>query len=87
MILAAGTGERVAASNCLFMVHANLNEPNNSKLNSLEIERTNGFWRAHAELPPDWFPMTGDDSYFLSAEEAVEFGIIDRVVPKADNAP
>lgn len=79
MVLAAGTGQRVAASNCTIMVHANLDDPESSRSASLESRRQHGVWRAHARLPEEWFPLTGERSYYLTAEEAARLRIVDRV--------
>jgi len=80
MIAAAGSGRRVASANALFMVHANLPTSQAAgSVEALEKQRIEHFWRSRAQLPADWFPMTGDDEHYLSAEEARRFGIIDEV--------
>ena len=43
-------------------------------------------WREKTDLPEDWFPMTRDEAYYLTPEEALEMGIIDEVsVAEASN--
>jgi len=80
VILAASTGERTASADTLIMVHANLDDSTEPfSYDRLDRARYERLWREHAELPVDWFPMTRDVSYFLSAEEALDYGIIDRI--------
>jgi hypothetical protein len=38
-----------------------------------------GFLAIQTDLPEDWFPMTGDEAYYLTPEEAVEMNIIDEL--------
>ena len=81
MILACATGTRYAYPNSLIMIHSNLEEsqePYSSEmLDTIRVER---FWKASAKLPDHWFPLTGDKEYYLSAQEAREFDIIDEIL-------
>jgi len=87
MILAAGTGVRSASRNAIIMVHANAfdsQEPFSIEMKS--NRRYERLWREKTDLPEDWFPMTRDEAYYLTPEEAVEMGIIDEVsVAEASN--
>ena len=33
----------------------------------------------YTEIPSNWFPLTSDSSYYMSASQALEFAIIDEV--------
>jgi ATP-dependent Clp protease protease subunit len=81
LVLTAGTGTRYAAPNALIMVHANLADSvapfSGERLDRARYER---LWQATADLPADWYPMTSDDAYYVTAEEALEFGMVDEIV-------
>ncbi len=82
LILAAGTGIRTAASHALLMVHANLdNSTAPYSYDRLDRARYETLWRDHAALPAGWFPMTSDRTYYLTPRQALEFKVIDKVVP------
>jgi ATP-dependent Clp protease protease subunit len=87
MILAAATGRRTSTPNTILMVHANLEESNGvHSFERLARERYEHLWRTHAHLPERWFPMTGDDEYYLSPAKALEYGIIDEITTPRDGA-
>ena len=80
LIVAAGTGHRVASENALLMVHANLEDPpEDGTWESLEQARYEALWRKVATLPAEWFPMTRDRAHYLGPEEAVRLGLVDEV--------
>lgn len=82
MILVAGTGRRTATRNAIIMVHANsVDDDQQYTYEGLETERYRRLWQEHASLPDEWYPMTNDDEYYLSAEESLEFDIIDEILP------
>ncbi len=82
MILAAGTGRRIASPNAVLMLHANLEEPDGSDdWTVLEQHRVEGLWRQHSRVPAEWYPMTGDASYYMTAEQALGWGVIDEIRP------
>jgi ATP-dependent Clp protease protease subunit len=80
IVLAGGTGTRSATPNSLLMVHANV-EDSAEEFSSgqLGVERESRFWMEHARLPKQWFPLTSDTTYYLSPEQALEYGIVDAV--------
>ena len=43
-----------------------------------ELAREERFWKTRARLPGDW-DLAGGGSYYLTAEEAREYGIVDVV--------
>lgn len=87
MILAAGTGGRKALPNAVVMVHDNLSEDKGEySLGRAERATELAFWKRTAKLPSDWFTQKGDFSYFLNAEQAMEFGLVDEIVPRVERA-
>jgi ATP-dependent Clp protease protease subunit len=88
LILCAGTGERTATANAILMVHANLVGSNGQySFNRVSRRRFERTYRECASLPGEWFPMTGDDLYYLSPEQALDFGIIDGIREPRRQAP
>ena len=84
MILAAGTGRRIASPNAVLMLHANLEEPDGSgDWTLLEQQRVERLWRQRSRVPQQWYPMTGDVSHYMTAEQALEWGVIDEIRPAA----
>ena len=83
LILAAGTGRRYATADAVLMVHASLDEDNKRPYSyeRLALQRYERIWREHAALPDDWFPLVGDEEYYLSAQEALQFKLIDEIAP------
>ena len=80
VLLAAATGERSAGPNCILSVHANRSSseaeygwPNR------DLKRYEDHFQALTRMPAEWFPLTADRSYYLTAAEALEFGIIDAI--------
>ncbi len=80
LIVAAGTGRRIASENALLMVHANLDEPpGDGTWEALEQERYEALWRRVATLPEEWYPMTFDRTYYLGPEDALRYGLVDEI--------
>lgn len=81
LILAAGTGRRLATPNALLMIHASLDEDSKRPYSyeRLALERYERVWRERASLPDDWFPMVGGEEYYLSPKEALQFKLIDEI--------
>ena len=80
MILVSATGKRYATPNAILAVHIN-NEDSTEPYSAEPIEkhRDEQLFRSRARLPKDWYPMIGDRTYYLSAEDALEFGLIDAI--------
>jgi ATP-dependent Clp protease protease subunit len=79
LVVAGGTGTRAASSDALLMVHANLEDAREPfAQETRELAREERFWKTHARLPGDW-DLAGGGSYYLTAEEAKEYGIVDVV--------
>ena len=81
VVLAGGTGKRIGYENSIIMVHAN-REKGSGEYNweSLDFERFSSFWRKHSSIPEKWTMIEGDESFYLSADQALEYGIIDEVI-------
>ncbi len=80
LIVAAGTGQRVASENALLMVHANLDPPPaDGTWESLEQARYEALWRQVATLPEAWYPMTFDRTHYLGPEDALRYGLVDDI--------
>jgi ATP-dependent Clp protease protease subunit len=82
LVLTSATGRRTAAPNAIVMIHANLgtsSEPYSYE--KLAQDRYESLYREYSALPESWFPMTEDKMYYLSAQEALDFKIIDEVIP------
>jgi ATP-dependent Clp protease protease subunit len=95
LLLAAGTpGMRYALSNARIMVH----QPSGGfQGQASDIERhaediikmkrrLNEVYVKHTKKSYDTIDKTLDRDYFMTAEQAQEFGLIDRVLEKRDQA-
>lgn len=82
LILAAATGRRYATENSVLMIHTNLDAAAESdSYERLSLERYERVYRERTSLPADWYPMTDDKEHYLSPQQALEFGLVDEVVP------
>jgi ATP-dependent Clp protease, protease subunit len=81
IILASGTGTRYCLPNSLIMVHVvenhGVDEPQDYKYEARKREEA--FWRRHAKLPEDYFPMDTERCYYFSPEEALQYGLVDEI--------
>ena len=95
-LLAAGTkGKRVALPNSRIMIHQPLGGTSKRQASDIEIE-ANEILRMKDNLNKSLADMTGqpfekiekdtDRDYFLSAEEAKNYGLIDRVITHPSEA-
>ena len=82
-LLAAGTGKRRAFEGAVVMIHGLTINPLAPK-SFVERMRNNheAFWRKHAHLPDGWLPFAAGTNHFLSAEQALEYGMVDEVVKR-----
>jgi ATP-dependent Clp protease protease subunit len=79
-ILAAGTGKRRALPSATVMLHIVEEKGDERYSDALASrKREEAFWRRHAKLPAEFFPMDAEKEYYLSAKEALEFGIVDEI--------
>ena len=81
IIVASGTGTRAAYAHALLMVHDNLSEDGSRYSNDTkENQRMYTFWRAFKQLPKTWFTKVTDEANYITAEEALEFGLVDTIL-------
>jgi ATP-dependent Clp protease protease subunit len=86
LLVAGGTGTRLATPDALLMVHANLEDSAEPFAQEpRELAREVRFWREVARLPDDW-ALDDDQSYYLTAAEAKEFGIVDAIRAAPEHA-
>jgi ATP-dependent Clp protease, protease subunit len=83
MLLAAGTGKRRASRGAVIMLHGLKvsGRPPPGLMNKVQDAYTH-FWRQRARLPESWLPMPLGVLHVLSAEEALEYGVVDEVVER-----
>lgn len=82
IILAAGTGARSAMPNTIVMVHANVEAGEGSFDGStLDFQRFRQFWSQNSKVPMSWIDTIEDEEYYLSAQEALNYQIIDAILP------
>lgn len=91
LIMAAATGERIAGPNAHFSLHIRYGsyddeDGEESKEYAAPDDRVNQYYQQHTKIPQDWFPLEDDRDYYLNAQQALEFGLIDRI-GKASFAP
>lgn len=82
MILTAGTGRRTVTPNGVVSVHVTSEEPESEgefASEPLLEKRVENLFRTTAKLPEDWYPMVGENHYYLSPQQALEFGVIDAI--------
>ncbi len=83
MLLAAGTGKRRAAHGAVIALHGleTFGKPLPDQTEWMPDAYTD-FWRQRSRLPKSWLPLKPDVLHVLSAEQALEYGIVDEVVGK-----
>jgi ATP-dependent Clp protease, protease subunit len=82
LILAAATGTRYATEDAVLMIHTNLEESTEAgSFEQLAQERYERVYRERTTLPSDWYPMTDGKSHYVGPKEALEFHLIDEIVP------
>ncbi len=83
MLLAAGTGKRRAFRGAVIVVHGLMVNGSHPKDYVARIQDSyTEFWRKHARLPQAWLPLPFDSTHILTAEQALEYGIVDEVVDR-----
>ena len=80
VLMASGTGKRIAYPNTLFSIHISHCENEDDRPYSQFPDRVNGFLQKLTKLPANWFPLEAGRSYYLTASEAKKFGLIDSIM-------
>jgi ATP-dependent Clp protease, protease subunit len=88
LLLAAGTGTRRAFHGAVIVIHGLHfhGKPPPGFLDDMQASYTE-FWRKRSRLPQSWLPLPFDSFRVLSAEQALEYGIVDEVFDKSKTPP
>ena len=90
-LLAAGAdGKRIALPNSRIMIHqpsgGAKGQATEIQIHAKELlytrERLNGILAKHTKQPLDVIEKDTDRDYFMSAEEALKYGIVDKIIEK-----
>jgi ATP-dependent Clp protease protease subunit len=83
LLLAAGTGKRKAFRGSIVVVHGMTVR---GKLPADMIAQTQDgytrFWRQRARLPESWLPLPQNVVHVLSAEQALEYHLVDEIIER-----
>jgi ATP-dependent Clp protease, protease subunit len=82
-LLAAGTGERAAFSNALIIIHgitAKGSPP--PRVKDILQDYYTAFWKRRTHLPETWVPIPPGKLIFLTAQDALKYGLIDKIIDK-----
>ena len=83
LLLAAGTGKRKAFRGAMIIVHGVKvhGKPPHGALEQIQNAYTQ-FWRERTHLPEAWLPIPPDTIHVLSAEQALQYGLVDELIGK-----
>ena len=83
LLLAAGTGKRRAFHGAMIILHGLKvqGRPPHGTFTVIQNSYTQ-FWRQHARLPESWLPIPPDTLHVLTAEQALQYGLVDELVEK-----
>ncbi|RKO89846.1 Clp protease proteolytic subunit /Translocation-enhancing protein tepa, partial [Blyttiomyces helicus] len=93
LLLAAGEpGQRCILPNGRVMIHqpsgGASGQASDIAIHAKEIldirERLNAIFHKHTHQPLDWIEKTMERDHFMSAESALKYGIVDRIMLKRD---
>jgi len=79
-LLAAGTGKRIALEGTVIVIHGMqfAGTPPPGAPENLQGYYTS-FWAKKARLPKEWLPLPPGEVHVFTAQQAVDFGVVDRV--------
>ena len=86
MLLAAGTGKRAAFRGAMIVVHGmkvdrNLRKEHKDYIDGIQAYYM-AFWQQRARLPAQWLPIPLNTLHSLTAEQALEYGLIDTIIER-----
>jgi len=83
LLLASGTGKRRAFRGAVIMLHGLTwrGNPPPEYTKPIQDDYTQ-LWRKRARLPESWLPLPFGVFHILSAEQALEYGIVDEVIDR-----
>jgi ATP-dependent Clp protease, protease subunit len=83
MLLAAGTGKRRVFRGAVVILHGLKvsGKPPPDLTKRLQDSYTH-FWRQRSRLPESWLPLPPGVLHVLSAEQALEYGLVDEVIER-----
>jgi ATP-dependent Clp protease protease subunit len=87
VLVASGTGTRSAFPTSLFSMHISYGSNGTDQPFGRAQDRENEYIQRISKLPASWFPLDDDRSYYLSVEQALEYGLIDEIKPFKDDKP
>ena len=65
------------------MFHGGLYEGNGKySEEKVDNERLKRFWKRHSQIPSEWVNMEADTTFYLTPDEALTFGVVDRIKSK-----
>lgn len=83
LILATGTGRRYATFHSVVWVHGGRlgggDVPGATELKLLWDKSYENLFQKCTRLPAVWYPLDPEENHVLSAEEALEYGLIDEI--------
>ncbi|HRI13403.1 MAG TPA: ATP-dependent Clp protease proteolytic subunit [Verrucomicrobiota bacterium] len=88
VLLAAGTGHRQAFHDSTIVIHGMVVK-NDPPVRYVELtqESYTAFWRRHAKLPESWLPVPPGKTFVLSAQQALDYGVIDSIIARPEPVP
>jgi len=83
VLLASGTGKRRAFRGAMVIVHGMLvrGKPPVAVTQQIQDGYTR-FWRERARLPESWLPIPPNTVHVLSAEQALEYQLVDEIIAR-----
>jgi ATP-dependent Clp protease protease subunit len=83
LLLASGTGKRRAFRGAVIMIHGLTwrGKPPLEYTKPIQDDYTQ-LWRKRARLPEAWLPLPFGVMHILSAEQALQYGVVDEIIER-----
>lgn len=79
-VLAAATGERTATPGTVLSIHVNDYLPAGEfDIDEHELRRFQLLYARYTDVPQYWFTAPGDNHFYIDADQALDYGLIDEV--------